>query len=705
MNVPPEMIPALIQALVAATLFGVLPGWFWAATLSGSRKNTDLVQRLAFSIAFSMTLIPAVTLLILVFVDTSITLTISLLAALVVLLLGLAAYAYFGASDDEGSSPEPTVAVGAPALALISIALGLALWATLSDDVNAYATATAVLIILAGMAAWLYPRRSSREDPAPDEPGPLGRVLRSLVVVVVLVLVSLRGYSGIVLHDWPYVRGGDQFNHGVMANQMLSEGNYDQYLVYPPGFSIMTAGISNLSGLTPVDLYPVLAPALLILPALALYALAKRLWGWECGVAAMTLSGLLHAGTYANIEQARYPNLVSAQFLLVLAIAALVALYRSPTRRSIFLFGMIGSSAVLYHSVGTFYAALLFALVCVFVLPYLLLRHRRTGLAVLASMALLGLFAVAFAWDTYSLPDLVGGLFGGSSTGAGGEAVSLVIGTQPTFELPSLPKRVSPPVLWLGLLGMLLMFVPGWNRENGSGMAERVTLVFWIAILFVGSRTTLSGFPQRFERDLGIPLAALGAFALVVVLRSVMSYAPSLSQRSRQVATLALAVVALCISFAFVGIWGVRGIEDAAEPAEGTLLNPDLVEAGDWLRENKSGGNIVTSPSFGSVTNRGMLALGGYDRLQSFAEKRVKSPRSLPPAGRSEIEDAGWMLQNPSGERAAKIIDRYDIRYAVLSKRYPGTNPRAFASDNNRYRIAFQNDTIVIFAPREKNSS
>ncbi len=700
MNVPPGMIADFIQALMAAALFGALPGWFWAATLSGSRNSTDFVQRLAFSTAFSLTLIPAVTLLILVFLDTRITLIISVIAALVVLFTGLAAYLFLRTSDEEGSSSEPTVIIGAPALALISIALGLALWATLSADVNAYATATAGLIALAGLAAWVSPRRSESGESAPDEPSSLGRVLRSLVVLVVLALVLVRGYLGIVLHDWPYVRGGDQFNHGVMANQMLSEGNYDQYLVYPPGFSIMTAGISNLSGLTPVDLYPFLAPALLILPALALYALAKRLWGWECGVAAMTLSGLLHAGTYANIEQARYPNLVSAQFLLVLAVAALVTLYRSPTRRSVFLFGVIGSSAVLYHSVGTFYAALLFALVCVFVLPYLLLQHRRTGLAVLASMALLGLFAVAFAWETYSLPDLIGGLFGGSSTGAGGEAVSLVIGTQPTFELADLPKRVSPPVLWLGLLGLLLMFVPGWNRENGSGIAERATLVFWIAILFVGSRTTLSGFPQRFERDLGIPLAALGAFALVIVLRSVVSYAPSLSQRSRQVATLGLAIVALCVSFAFVGIWGVRGIEDAAEPAEGTLLNPGLVEAGDWLRENKSGGNIVTSPSFGSVTNRGMLALGGYERLQSFAEKRVESPRSLPPAGRSEIEDAGWMLQNPSGERTAKIIDRYDIRYAVLSKRYPGANPLAFAQDSDRYRIAFQNDNIVIFEPR-----
>ena len=703
MSVPPEMIPALLRALLTAVLVGVLPGWFWAACLSGPKRNTDLVQRAAFSTALSMTLIPAVTLLILTIFDTKVTLTVAVFSALVVLISGLVAYLYFGSQKEVGESSPPLAAPGILSLILISLALGLALWASFSDG-SGYTLVTAGLVILAGATAWIGRRDPSPEESVVEEPSALQRILRGLVLAVVLVLVLVRGYSGVVLHDWPYLRGGDQFNHAVMANQMLSEGNYDSYLVYPPGFSILTASISRLSGLEPVNLFPVLAPALLILPALACYALAKRLWGWECGIAAMTFAGLLHAGTYANIEQARYPNLVSAQFLLVLAVAALVALYRLPAPRSVLLFGLLGSSVVLYHSVGTFYAALLFALVSLLVLPYLLLRHRRTGVAMLVSLALLGILAVAFAWDTYDLPSLIGGLASGSGTGAGGEAVSLVIGTQPVFDLSGLPKRVSPPVLWFGLLGAVLVLVPRRGVPSSYDLAERATLLLWCAVLFIGSRTALSGFPQRFERDLGIPLAVLGAFALVVVLRSVTSNAPAALRQPRVAAMLAVGVVAAGISLSFVGVWGVRGIEAAAKPAPGTLLTPDLVAAGEWLKEHETDGNIVTSPSFGSVTNRGMLALSGYDQLQSFAEKRIETPRSLPTSGRGEIEDAGWMLQNPSGERTGKIIERYDIRYAVLSKKYPGANPQAFALDTKRYRMVFQNDTVVIFAPRDRNS-
>lgn len=702
MNILPDMIPDLLLALTAAIIFGIVPGWFWAVCLCGTR--TDAVERIAFSAALSATLIPAVTLPVLNLLSLRITLAITIVSALVVLISGLAAYLYFGTQQQDEETIKPPPTLSAPTLALISLALGLVLWASLSEQ-NIYLLVALGLVTMAALAFGLGDRRSTSENPDSEEPGLAGRVVRSMLVVVVLAFVLVRGYLGVVLHDWPYLRGGDQFNHAVMANQMLLEGNFDQYLFYPPGFAVMTAGISNLSGLDPIKLYPAFAPALLLLPAVACYTLAKRLWGWECGVAAMALAGLIHSGTYANISQARYPNLVSAQFLLVLAVAALIMLYRSPAPRSILLFGLLGSSVVLYHSVAMLYAVLIFALVSFLILPYLLIRHRRTGVALLISMALLGLFAVAFAWDIYNLPNLVGGLVTGSGTGSGGEVISIVIGTQPTLELSGLPERVSPPVFWLGLMGLLLTLLWRWSSVSESRLAEKSTLALWCLVLFVGSRTVQSGFPQRFERDLGMPLAILGALVFVVVLRSVVSNAPAITRRSGTVPALVFAILAASISLSLIGVWSARAMELSAKTSTDGILTKDIAEAGEWLREHESGGNIVTSPTFGNITNRGMLALSAHDRLQSFTEKRTKTPRSLPPAGRSEIEDAAWILQNPSGERSAEIIENYSIRYAVLSKQYPGSNPRAFAADGNHYRIAFQNDTIVIFAPREKNSS
>lgn len=152
-----------------------------------------------------------------------------------------------------------------------------------------------------------------RESPAGD-----GGLLRPRLLSGVLGLVLARGYVGPVLHDWPFVRGGvDHYSHAIMANLMASEGEIEPYLIYPPGFHTFTAAVSRLSALDPLEVFPVLGPVLLLLPALALYAAARRLWGWECGVAAALLGGLLAGGPYEYLNDSMYPNLVAAQFLLV----------------------------------------------------------------------------------------------------------------------------------------------------------------------------------------------------------------------------------------------------------------------------------------------------------------------------------------------------------------------------------------------------
>lgn len=155
--------------------------------------------------------------------------------------------------------------------------------------------------------------------------------------------------------------------------------------------------ISHLSGLDPLEIFPVLGPALLLLPALACYTLARRLWGWPYGVAAALFAGILNGDTY-YFNDAMYPNLLTSQFLFVVAIAALVGLYDAPSSRGGVALALVGSSVVLYHPVASLYEAALLVLVVAYVLPYLLAHERAKGLAVLASLALLSSLSVLYAW-------------------------------------------------------------------------------------------------------------------------------------------------------------------------------------------------------------------------------------------------------------------------------------------------------------------
>ena len=52
-----------------------------------------------------------------------------------------------------------------------------------------------------------------------------------------------------------------------------------------------------------------LAPALLVLCALGAYTLASGLWGWQYGIAAAALNGLVLTGAYAGFAEGRFPDL------------------------------------------------------------------------------------------------------------------------------------------------------------------------------------------------------------------------------------------------------------------------------------------------------------------------------------------------------------------------------------------------------------
>ncbi|HLL98709.1 MAG TPA: hypothetical protein VK276_06490, partial [Rubrobacteraceae bacterium] len=235
------------------------------------------------------------------------------------------------------------------------------------------------------------------------------------------------------------------------------------------------------------------------------------------------------------------------------------------------------------------------------------------------------------------------------------------------------------------------------RRRVGAPQAlAYLTLLLWTLLLFVGSRTSLSGFPDRFERDLGIPLAVVAALALVTVSRSVW-------QRG-QAALLAVASAAVLLGGILVGAQAAQNLEQAAGPSPRLKDRPSppaVASAGGWLEEHNDGGNIVATPYLNYVPSRGMLAMGGYTGMQSYDAARIQRGRDLPPFGAGPLWDALWVLKHPDGGRTRRIMAENDVRYLVFHKRYPGADWRAFERRKDLYRMAFENGGVVIFEPRE----
>lgn len=696
------MLVDLLRTLPAAILAATVPGYFWTKLLLATG---DRAERLAYSVALSMMLVPTLALTSAWLLGTGVSLPIAALSTAGVFATGLVLYLRFGTIKDSGlrvaQSPPP---LGPFVLAPLLIALVLALG--VAYELIPYKWAMIViapLIILAGVVSFFTSRREYPQEELEEASGDFhtghgsrpGLLVRYLALPAVLALALYRGYSGPVLHDWPFIRGVDLYSHAVMSNLILTKGQIEPYLIYPPGFHTMIAVISRFSGVRPLEIFPVLAPALMVLPALALYALARKLWGWEYGVAAAFLS-IIVGGTYYYFQDAMYPNLVTAQFLLVVALAALVRLYDSPSWRTGLLFALVGSSVVLYHQVASLYLALLLALVSVFALPYLFLRDRQRAAAIFSSFALLTAISVAFAWGTYNIPSMISGLLGGSG-GQTDNAISMAVGTQIPYPLEFLTKdMVSQVAMWFGLLGTLLVVGIGMSRARIPESLSYLTLLLWALILFVCSRTTLSGFPQRFGRDLGIPLALFAALALVTVFRSLM--------RQRGALPVYLASLVIFLSGALIWVEANQSLKVAVAPNVQLTMTQQIADAGKWLREHNNGGNIMVSPQMNQVPSRMMLAMGGYSALQSFTKYQISHPRDLPPTGPKPLEDELHVFQHPASQQTSRLIKKYDVQYIVLYKKMPDRPVvdywHAFEDHPNLYRTTFENQDVLIVARR-----
>jgi hypothetical protein len=518
-------------------------------------------------------------------------------------------------------------------------------------------------------------------------------------LAVVLALTALRTYSGVIQHDWPWIRGGDEFSHAVMAEQMLAHGQYNTYLIYPPGFSALTAVVCRFAGLAPLKLFPVLAPMLVVVTALGAYALATRLWGWEFGLGAAALSGLVLTGAYNGFAEGRYPDLISAYFLLTMTVAALVTLYEAPGWRSGVLVAVVGATPVLYHSVATLYLVVLLAVVAVICLPYLLyVRRAREARVLVLSLAGVAVLSACYGVYIYFL-----GKSGVSHSTS--SAVSIVLGSQPASGPGAVFKELGPPIVWFGLIGVAALAAMLRRLARPAQVLAVLTVLGWCVIMYLGSRTAADGFPQRFERDLGAPLSVTAAFGVGLIVRSLAARRLTSLGGRREArgqgdhSVLAVAAATTAVLAGVMLLWQTGHAVSASDKSAGKIVTAPVAAAGQWLARHNTGGNIISTPNMNpGVTNRGVLALGGYTGLQSYQAYRIAHPRSLPTAGKTPLLDSQEVLRDPQSCKSGNILVNQDVRYVVLYKIHGGADLAGFSADPSRYQRAFDNSTVIIYA-------
>jgi hypothetical protein len=115
----------LIRALPAAVLVGVVPGWFWAGCLCAA---ADRAERLAYSVAFSVALVPTAALVQARLSGVGVAPAITVVSALLVLGTGLAIYLRLGpAKGSDKPLFSPPAPLTPPTLIPLIVASALVL--------------------------------------------------------------------------------------------------------------------------------------------------------------------------------------------------------------------------------------------------------------------------------------------------------------------------------------------------------------------------------------------------------------------------------------------------------------------------------------------------------------------------------------------------------------------------------------------------
>src|SRR5215218_11437796 len=99
------MLYELIRALLAAALVALLPGWFWTRVLIPSSSSSDLYERLTYSLALSLALVPAIALIPTRLFGMGVSLSVTVVCVGVVFFSGLGVSLLVGSAKEGTEEP------------------------------------------------------------------------------------------------------------------------------------------------------------------------------------------------------------------------------------------------------------------------------------------------------------------------------------------------------------------------------------------------------------------------------------------------------------------------------------------------------------------------------------------------------------------------------------------------------------------------
>lgn len=348
------------------------------------------------------------------------------------------------------------------------------------------------------------------------------RVLKIAVASFVLCLITLRLFwIYYPFHFFGYLvpPGDDPAVHYQMVKSIL-EGKIS--FDYPPLFHIIIAGLVKLFQSDPMTIMRIVTPAMIVLPSLAVLAVATKLFGRGAGLISFVV--VLWTSNYGLMAfgDGNYPNILAAGFFLPLAILYFIKALQSGGKRNYFFLGLFTFLVVLTHHLTTaMYIVILFGIM----LSLTAWNFHEKIMPKIARVFLIFLCSIAIIVGLlYFLPTKYVFISALQSLGKTG-SVSVGESYTQLADLAEYPAQAGQFAWYLGLFALMYAVGRIFTKKEG-GEKEKIvllSLVAWFAVVFVMSRSGPSGLPGRFLRECYLPLGILSGVAVEGMFLTVVS--------------------------------------------------------------------------------------------------------------------------------------------------------------------------------------
>lgn len=336
------------------------------------------------------------------------------------------------------------------------------------------------------------------------------KILTTIFVVFIFLAILIINYFDVLKFKYYVPPGNDPTLHTLITREILEKGK-TTFSGYPPGFHYIIAGLSKLSDTDPVKTMVYFYPFLMFLSALAVYLLGKQFFGKTVAILSLILYGFISPQPRQTLWDGGFPNLMGADFLMILGFFYFLKAYKNGRIKDIFFAGLFLGLAPFFHHLSSYLMITLIVPISLSLLVLSLLKKQslKKKLIILGLIFGIALFIGAYPGYIYFGKEYLKQISNGFVAHAASWQKFISQVNKLTPYAPPIPFSdyflLLSPYLWIfGWLSVPFL-LKGFLREKRE---EYVFVFVWLLIVFIFSRPiSLSPMPGRIARELSIPLA------------------------------------------------------------------------------------------------------------------------------------------------------------------------------------------------------